>query len=115
MDSLENIVNKISLFRDKRDWKKYHNPKDMSLSLVLEATELLEHFQWKDEKEMNKYVITNKNEIAEELADVFYWLILISHDLNINLIESINDKMIKNEQKYPIEKAKGNNKKYNKL
>ena len=115
MDSLENIVNKISLFRDKRDWKKYHNPKDMSLSLVLEATELLEHFQWKDEKEMNKYVITNKNEIAEELADVFYWLILISHDLNINLIESINDKMIKNEQKYPIEKSKGNNKKYNKL
>ncbi|MBI3070125.1 MAG: nucleotide pyrophosphohydrolase, partial [Candidatus Levybacteria bacterium] len=66
---LQDIVIK---FRDARDWKKFHNPKDASLSLVLEAAEVMEHFQWKDEKEIKNYIKSNKKELGKELADVLY-------------------------------------------
>ena len=115
MDPIKNLTQKIIAFRDARDWKQFHNAKDVALSLVLEATELMEHFQWKDEKEVEKYIKTNKIEIGEELADVLYWVLLMSHDLKIDVIEAIEKKIKKNEEKYPIEKAKGSHTKYSKL
>jgi len=115
MDPLKSMTKKIVSFRDKRDWKQFHNPKDMALSLVLEAAEVMEHFQWKNAAEMEAYIQENKSEIANELADVLYWVLLMSHDLKIDIQKAVIKKLEVNEQKYPLEKAKGKHTKYNKL
>jgi len=115
MNQLDNLTKQIIKFRDARNWKQFHKPKDMALSLVLEAGEVMELFQWKDEAEAKRYVLTNQENIGEELADVLYWVLLMSHDFNIDILEALDKKMKKNEIKYPVEKAKGNHKKYNEL
>jgi dCTP diphosphatase len=115
MKNLKDLTARIIAFRDARDWKQFHNPKDVALSLVLEAGEVMEHFQWKSKDEMNKYVVDSKEEISEELADVLYWVLLMSHDLNIDILKSLEKKIKKNESKYPVEKSKGNHTKYTKL
>lgn len=115
MEKIEELAERIMAFRDARDWKQFHNPKDVALSLVLEAAEVMEHFQWKDKEEMDKYVMTHGNEIGEELADVLYWVLLMSHDLKIDVLLALEQKIKKNEDKYPVEKSKGNHTKYDKL
>ncbi|MDO8639375.1 MAG: nucleotide pyrophosphohydrolase [bacterium] len=115
MQNIDELVKKIIAFRDARDWKKFHNPKDVSLSLVLEAGEVMEHFQWKNKEEMEKYIKTNRSDIGEELADVLYWVLLMSHDLKIDVFDALEKKIQKNKEKYPISKTKGNHTKYNKL
>ena len=112
---LDQTIKNILEFRDDRDWKQFHNPKDMAISLSLEASEVLEHFQWKSKEEIEQYVKTHKEHIGEELADVLYWVLLMSYDLNIDILEASKKKLIKNAEKYPVEKAKGSNKKYNQL
>lgn len=113
--TLDDLAQKIIAFRDAREWKQFHNPKDSSISLALEASEVLEHFQWKSKEEIEEYLKTNKQDVAEELADVLYWILLMSNDLDINILEVSEKKLIKNALKYPIEKAKGKHTKYNKL
>ncbi len=115
MNDLKMLTKKIISFRDARDWKQFHNPKDIALSLVLEAGEVLEHFQWKGNEEVNEYVKKNKAEVGDELADVLYWILLMSHDLKIDILDTLAKKILKNEEKYPIEKSKGNAKKYTEL
>ena len=115
MSDIKELTKKIKKFRDERDWKQFHNPKDVALSLVLEATEVLEHFQWKNEKEIEEYIKSNKNEIGKELADVLYWVLLISHDLNIDIEKVFKNKMSENKKKYPVKKSKGKHTKYTKL
>jgi NTP pyrophosphatase (non-canonical NTP hydrolase) len=115
MSDIKDLTEKIKKFRDERDWKQFHNPKDVALSLVLEAGEVLELFQWKSEEEIAEYVKKNKNEIGEELADVFYWVLLMSHDLEIDIKEALEEKLVKNEKRYPVDKSKGKHIKYNKL
>jgi NTP pyrophosphatase (non-canonical NTP hydrolase) len=115
MNPIQRLTKKIVEFRDRRDWKQFHNPKDLSLSLVLEATEVMEHFQWKNPEEIEKYIKENKKEIADELADVLYWVLLMSSDLDIDIEKSLDDKMRINEEKYPEDKAKGKHTKYTKL
>ncbi|MFA5993890.1 MAG: nucleotide pyrophosphohydrolase [Parcubacteria group bacterium] len=112
---IASLTKRIVEFRNARDWKQFHNPKDMSLSLVLEATEVMEHFQWKNAEEMQKHIEENKEDVADELSDVLYWLLLMSHDLDIDLLKALDKKQAKNEEKYPVEKAKGRHTKYNKL
>lgn len=113
--SLSDLQHQIRKFCDDRDWDQFHNPKDLSISLSLEAAEVLEHFQWKSPEEMVSYAIEKKSEIGEELADVFYWVLLLANKLDIDLINAFEAKMTKNEAKYPIEKAKGTHKKYSEL
>ncbi len=115
MKNINELTKKIIVLRDTRDWKQFHNPKDVALSLVLEACEIMEHFQWKSKEEMEKYVVDSKLEIGEELADVLYWVLLMSHDLNIDILDTLGNKIKKIEEKYPVEKAKGKHTKYNKL
>jgi NTP pyrophosphatase (non-canonical NTP hydrolase) len=115
MNPIERLTKKIVEFRDRRNWKQFHNPKDLSLSLVLEATEVMEHFQWKSPEEIEKYVKENKKEIADELADVFYWVLLMSADLNIDIEKALDEKMKINDEKYPEDKAKGKHTKYTKF
>ncbi len=109
---LQDIVIK---FRNDRDWKQFHKPKDSALSLILEAAELVEHFQWKNEKEIQEYMETNKNCVGEELADVLFWVLLISHDLKIDIARVFKEKMRSNSKKYPIGKSKGKHTKYTSL
>ncbi len=115
MNPIKRLTKEIIKFRDRREWKKFHNPKDVALSLVLEAGEVMEHFQWKSEDEMRKYVKTHKQEISEELADVLYWILLLSHDLNIDIEKSLDRKIRINNEKYPVSKSKGVATKYDKL
>ncbi len=115
MPDINELTQIIANFRNARDWKQFHNPKDMALSLMLEAAEVAEHFQWKNEAEMAAYIETNRGDIAEELADVFYWTLLMAHDFKIDLPASFLKKMEQNENKYPLEKARGVHTKYNKL
>jgi len=112
---LNELIKRIIAFRNARDWKQFHNPKDVALSLVLEAAEVMEHFQWKSKEEMEKYIVTNKSDIGEELADVLYWVLLMSADLNIDILNALKEKIKKNEEKYPVEKSKGRHTKYTKL
>lgn len=102
----------IRQFVDERDWDQFHNPKDLSISLVLEATEVMEHFQWKNTAEMVEHVKNNRSDIADELADVFYWVLLLSNKLDIDLTDAFQKKMAQNRIKYPVAQAKGNHKKY---
>lgn len=115
MNEIKELTERIINFRDARDWKQFHNPKDVSLSMVLEAGEVMEHFQWKNTQEMEEYARTHKEEIGEEIADVLYWILLLSHDLEVDPLKALEKKIIKNEEKYPEEKARGNHKKYTEL
>lgn len=112
---LNDSIKQILAFRKARNWKQFHNAKDLAISLSLEASEVLEHFQWKSKEEIEEYIKSHKEHIGEELADVFYWVLLMSHDLKIDIIDALDKKMIKNAEKYPIKKAKGKHTKYNKL
>ena len=112
---LSNIQERIVRFRDERDWKQFHNPKDLAISLVLESNEFLEHFQWKNSDEVKDHITKKKEELGDELADVLYWVLLIAHDLNIDLYEVSDRKLNKNAEKYEIKKSKGNHKKYTEL
>ena len=115
MLTLEDLQKKIIAFRDARDWKQFHTPKDMAISLALEAAEVLEHFQWKNEAEMKEYVQTHKEDIGDELADVLWWVLTMSNDLGINILEAAEKKIEKTALKYPVEKAKGRHAKYTEL
>lgn len=115
MKKIEELTKRIIAFRDARDWKQFHNPKDLAISLVLEAGEVMEHFQWKNRKEMEEHLKTHKEDVADELADTLYWILLMGNDFNIDVLKALDNKLKKIEEKYPVEKTKGKHTKYNKL
>lgn len=115
MKDLDKAIRQIVAFCEARDWKQFHNPKDLAISLSLESSEVLELFQWKSKEEIDKFIKSNKKDISEELSDVFYWVLLMSHYMNIDILDALKKKMVKNERKYPVAKAKGKHTKYNKL
>jgi len=107
MSEINDLTKQILEFCEERDWRQFHHPKDLAISLLLEATELLEHFQWRNGKELEEHIKKDKEEIAGELADIFYWVLLMSNDLDVDLREAFEKKMIKNAKKYPAEEFKG--------
>lgn len=115
MSDFERLQKDIVEFRDERDWQQFHNPKDLSMSIVLEASELMEHFQWKNPDEVVTVSEDRKEEIGEEMADVFNYLLLLAHELEIDLIDVTARKLEKTREKYPVDKAKGTHKKYTEL
>lgn len=104
---MEELIQRIRKFRDDRDWKQFHSPENFAKSIVIEAAELLENFQWNGEYDLQN--------LKEELADVMIYCLLLADDLNINIIENMHQKIDKNEKKYPVEKAKGVSTKYSEL
>jgi len=115
MSEIESLTKTAVKFRDDRDWKQFHNPKDCAISLALEAAELLEHFQWKTGDAVDAHIRDNKEEIADELSDVMYWVLLMANDLGIDIREAFLKKIEKSALKYPVEKSRGSNKKYTQL
>ena len=108
----EETINKIYKFRDDRDWKQFHNPKDLAISMSLEAAELLEVFQWSGADVSNE---GKQDKIKEELADVMNYCVLMADACELDLDEIVQEKIKINERKYPVEKAKGRKDKYDKL
>lgn len=115
MTQLADLAARIVAFRDERDWQQFHNTKDLALSLVLEAGEVLELYQWKTGDAITTVETENKQALSDELADVFYYTLLMAHDLGIDLEAALLAKMKRNAEKYPVDKAKGSNKKYTEL
>lgn len=115
MSSITTLTEKIINFRNERDWQQFHRPKDLAISLALEAGEVMEHFQWKSEEEIQEYLKTHQEEIGDELADVFNYLLIMAHDFGIDLAAVSERKIEKNALKYPVEKSKGKHTKYDKL
>ena len=100
-------------FRDERDWAQFHSPRNLAVSMVLEAAELLEHFQWLTDEEVSEYLSGEGREaVAEEIADVLMYLLTMAHDLGIDVASAAQSKARKNAEKYPVEKAKGSAAKY---
>ena len=115
MNNLDTTIAKIRAFRDARDWMQFHNPKNLAISITLEAAELLEHFQWKSMLESEAHAKAARAEIAEEVADVAIYLLEFADHLGIDLLSAIDAKLEKNEAKYPVAKARGSSVKYTKL
>jgi len=106
---MEKLIGLLKNFRDKRDWKQFHNPKDLSLALSIEASELLEIFLWKSHED------ADVDKVKEELADVFAYALLIADAYDLDIEKIVLEKIKKNSDKYPVAKAKGTAKKYNEL
>jgi NTP pyrophosphatase (non-canonical NTP hydrolase) len=109
MSDISQITEALINFRNERDWEQFHNPKDLALAINVEAGELLELFLWKNADE------ANKEKVKEELADVFAFAFLMAEKYNFDVKEIVLDKIQRNAEKYPVEKAKGTAKKYNEL
>jgi len=107
MSEIKKLTEEINEFRDARDWRKYHNPKDLALSLTLEAAEILEHFQWKDGEKLEAYLKEHKEDIEDEIADVFIYMLQLCDELGVDLIAASRKKMEKNAIKYPVKGAPG--------
>jgi NTP pyrophosphatase (non-canonical NTP hydrolase) len=113
--TLEELTERIIAFRDERDWEQFHNPKDVAMSLVLEAGEVMEHFQWKSTTEMATHIEAHRNDIGDELVDTLYWILLLAHDLKVDLPAAFDRKMARNAAKYPVALARGSHVKYTEL
>ncbi|PGW29503.1 nucleotide pyrophosphohydrolase [Bacillus cereus] len=96
---MKNVYEKIMEFRDQRNWKQYHDEKDLAISISLEANELLENFQWKSSEEA---LATSRQNIKEEMADVFIYLIQMADKMDVNLEKEVIRKLEKNAKKYPV-------------
>ena len=115
MSKLDQTIERIRRFRDARNWMQFHNPKNLACSVAIEAAELLEHFQWKTDKESAEHAKRCRREISAEIADVAVYLIELADNLGIDLIDAIDQKLNSNERKYPIAKAKNTAAKYTEL
>lgn len=111
--NFEMLRKEILQFRDDRDRKQFHNPKDLSVAISIEANELMEKFLWKSQSE--SYKLSEDEDIKDEFADVFNYLILFADACKIDIEESVLNKIKKNNDKYPVNKSKWNSDKYNKL
>jgi NTP pyrophosphatase (non-canonical NTP hydrolase) len=112
MSDINTLIEALVKFRDERDWKQFHDSKNLAIALSIEVAELNELFLWKDVKESEQVEIQR---IKEELADVFAYALLLAEKHQLNVSEIVMDKIQRNAEKYPVEKAKGNAQKYTEL
>ena len=111
-DSLDHLISRINHFVEERDWAQFHSPKNLSMAMIVEAAEVVEHFQWITEKQSLELDAETKEEVGHELADTFVYLLRIAEVCGIDLIKATESKIDLNEKKYPVEKARGSNAKY---
>ena len=111
-DSLKDLRAKIDAFVAERDWAQFHSPKNLAMAMIVEAAELVEHFQWDTIEESYQLSEEKRREVGHELADTFVYLLRLAEMTGVDLIQAANDKIALNALKYPVEKAKGSNAKY---
>ncbi len=112
MHELDELKLRLRQFAADRDWDQFHSPKNLSMALIAEAAELVEHFQWLTEEQSANLSSAKLKEVEEELADILIYLVRSADKLGINLIEAAQQKIDKNDQKYPADKVKGKSNKY---
>jgi NTP pyrophosphatase (non-canonical NTP hydrolase) len=114
---MDDLVKAVLAFRDQRDWRQFHNPKDLAISISLEAAELLEPFQWKSSAEVTAFLDSeeNRRRVADEMADVLILLVSMADVVGVDLIEAARRKLAENARKYPVDLSRGNAKKYDAL
>lgn len=108
-DEIKELMHEIDAFTQERDWDQFHNPKDLAVALSIEASELLEAFLWKQPED------AKVEKVREELADVFNYALLIASKYGFDVADIVREKLTRNAQKYPVDKAKGSAKKYSEL
>ena len=113
--SIETLTAEIRAFRDARDWLQFHNPKELAVAIIAEAGELLQHFVWQDATQSEQRVKERRTEIESEIADVAILLFELADNSGIDLAAAMRAKLARNEERYPVAKARGSNKKYNEL
>lgn len=106
-DSLEDLRQRLARFAQARDWEQFHTPKNLAMALIAEAAELVEHFQWLTAEQSETLSAEKLEEVRLELADIQIYLIRIADRLHVDLIRAVEDKMARNEQRYPVDKVKG--------
>lgn len=114
-DSISELTGRIQAFVDAREWRQFHNAKDMAVAIAAEAGELMQHFVWQQDRQIEARVAARRDEIASEIADVGILLFELADNLGLNLGEVMAAKLAHNEHRYPVAKAKGNNLKYSEL
>lgn len=114
-DSLRDLALELQSFAQERDWQQFHSPKNLASALVVEAGELLEHFQWLTEIQSQEVSAEKREAIGNEIADVLLYLVQLSTSLGIDPIAAAQTKLKANAIKYPVEKSRGNSKKYDEL
>jgi len=113
--TIEALTAEIRDFRDARDWRQFHNPKELAVAITAEAGELLQHFVWQSPAQSNQRVVDRREEIQSEIADVAILLFELADNCGINLGAAVREKLARNDERYPVAKARGSNKKYNEL
>jgi NTP pyrophosphatase (non-canonical NTP hydrolase) len=111
-NDLETLKHRLREFADTRDWNQFHSPKNLCMALGVEIAEITEHFQWLTEEQSKNLAHDKLNEVATELADTLLYLVRLADRLDVDLLEAAYKKIELNEQKYPVEKSRGNAKKY---
>lgn len=112
-DSINELTEKICAFRDARDWRQFHSPKDMAVAICAEAGELLQHFVWQTPDQSEQRMAERRAEIGAEMADIAILLFELARNSEVHLGELIAQKIARNQERYPVEKARGSNRKYN--
>lgn len=106
------LRDRLRVFADERDWNQFHSPKNLSMALMVEVAELMEHFQWLSEAQSGNLAADKKSAVKDELADILLYLVRISDKLGVDLLEAALLKIAKNSEKYPAIKVRGSAKKY---
>ena len=112
---MEELIQKLRAFAKERDWDQFHSPKNLSMALSVEVAEVVEHFQWVTEEQSKNLPNDKLEEVETELADILIYLIRLADKLDIDLLAAAQSKIEVNERKYPVDKARGNAKKYTEL
>jgi dCTP diphosphatase len=111
-DSINDLRVRVNTFVEERDWAQFHSPKNLAMAMIVEAGEVVEHFQWMTEEESRNLNAQTKEQVGQELSDTFVYLLRIAEVCGIDLIEAANRKIDINAKKYPVEQCKGSNAKY---
>jgi dCTP diphosphatase len=114
-DQIDTLRAQIAAFVAERDWEQFHNPKNLAMSVAIEAAEVMEHFQWLTPEQASSLPAATRDEVALECADVLLYLLRLCDKLDIDLAAAARKKLVLNAQKYPVEKARGKMTKYDKL
>jgi NTP pyrophosphatase (non-canonical NTP hydrolase) len=113
--TIDELTAEIRAFRDARDWRQFHNPKELAVAITAEAGELLQHFVWQNPEQSERRMIERRAAIEDEIADVAILLFELADNSGIDLASAMRAKLARNEARYPVDKARGSNAKYNEL
>ncbi len=111
-DPMDDIKQRLRKFVSERDWQQFNTPKNLAMALIAEAGEMVEHFQWLTEQQSRNLDNEQRKAVSHELADIFIYLVRLADELNIDLLKAAREKMLINNEKYPVEKVKGSADKY---